>query len=494
LSVKQQDGQSLKSEAIGGMTWLLGQSVVTRIIVMAGQLILAWLLTPQDFGTIGLATTVTTLTTVIVSFGMDEVLLQRRSTIGLWSNAAFWITVWTGGVGLAVVLIAAPFVGAAYHSKELPSLLVILALAVPLAAMAVVPGVRLRANTRFGLLATYNMIEILGIQGGSILLAALGAGPYSFAIPVPLMAAIKLLVYWINTPFRIHPQPKWRHYGYLLSKGIAILGQRIIIAAVAQGDYVILGLLATQSVVGVYCFAFRLSAQPTGMLAGSFQSVLFPVLARVRTDPKRQGQAALKTAQVLGYTVMPFCFLQAAVAGPALRLLFGLKWESAVPLMQILSFGLAFDAISWIASGLLAARAEFALGFRIWLTLCPSFFVLAYLGAWFGSAEGLALGVTCYYGLITPCYSWLVFRRASVRLGDLMRLYVLPALIAAIAMGAAYFGATFLAKDLSRFFFICTVGPILYILALYLLHPTLLKDAMELLRKGHFIPSMAKMP
>ncbi len=487
MSVSTQDSASLKREAVGGMAWLLAQSVVARGFTMGSQLVLAWLLSPNDFGTIGLATTVTALASALVAFGIDEVLLQRQRTIGLWVTAAFWMTTVLGGAGFILVLLAAPWAGAVYHSAELPGLITVLAMAIPLGALAIIPGVRLRADMRFRFLATYNMAEIVGLQGGTILLAALGAGPYSFAIPVPCVALVKLVLFWSKAPSRPWPRLQQRHLAYLASKGSAVLAQRLITEAVGQGGYIILGLLATQSVVGVYFFAFRLATQPIRMLAGSFQNVLFPALARLRTEPARQGQAALKAAQALGYTVMPFCFLQAALAGPLLHLVFGPKWASAVPLVQILSIGLAFDAISWIAGCLLAARAEFGLGFRYSLMLSPNFFILAYIGARLGSAEGMAWGVSAFYALLTPCYSWLVFRRVGVSLRGLASFYITPALAAAATIGIAYLGSTLVADDLLRCAVIGLVGPGLYVLVLSLLHPALLASAVAWLR--HKCPS-----
>jgi len=111
MSVRAQNSASLKREAIGGMAWLLAQSVVARGFAMGSQLVLAWLLSPIDFGTIGLATTVTALASAVVTFGIDEVLLQRQRTIGLWVTAAFWMTAVLGGAGFVLVLLAAPWAG-----------------------------------------------------------------------------------------------------------------------------------------------------------------------------------------------------------------------------------------------------------------------------------------------------------------------------------------------------------------------------------------------
>ena len=152
--------------------------------------------------------------------------------------------------------------------------------------------------------------------------------------------------------------------------------------------------------------------------------------------------------------------------------------------MQILNVGLAFDAISWIAGYLLAARAEFEVAFRYSVTLSPSFFVLAFVGAALGGAPGCAVGVAAFYTLVTPYYSWLVFRRVGVDLRGLVSFYVYPSLTAPATMGVAALGSKFVDGDLLHCVVIETVGPGLNILALSLIYPALLREGRDwLLRK-----------
>src|SRR3982750_243263 len=77
--------RSLSRSALIGTSWLLAQNVGTRAISFAAQIILAKLLAPADFGTIGLALTVTTFASVVANFGVDDVLLQRQKSLRFWA-------------------------------------------------------------------------------------------------------------------------------------------------------------------------------------------------------------------------------------------------------------------------------------------------------------------------------------------------------------------------------------------------------------------------
>ena len=95
------------------------------------------------------------------------------------------------------------------------------------------------------------------------------------------------------------------------------------------------------------------------MFAGNLSSALFPALSHMRTDPRAQSEAAFKAAKFMSLVIMPLAFLQAAVIEPAIYVLFRDKWDAAIPLMQILSVALGFDAVAWVAGTLQVAKRGF---------------------------------------------------------------------------------------------------------------------------------------
>ena len=269
-----------------------------------------------------------------------------------------------------------------------------------------------------------------------------------------------------------------------------MLGARLVVALVNQGDYIVLGLMASETVVGVYFFAFRLAAQPLQMLAGSFGNVLFPAFTQMSADPARQMDAALRASRILAYTVTPVCFLQAAVAEPLLHLMFGARWNAAVPLVQILSLGLPGDAVAWVAGALLAARGAFRRDLVLLAGFTPPFFLCAVLGAWWDGATGVAIGVSLYYALIKPINSWLVFRPA-MGLRTFMQIFVTPLLLAGGAIGGAALVAAaplLLPYPVLRIALVGTLGPLFYLAALRLAAPAILREVIGQLPVGRMGP------
>ena len=465
------DKANLGRAATSGFIWLIAQSLSARLLGFFSQLILAALLMPADFGIIGLANTVTGIAQVLVGFGVDDVLLQRQRTMHMWSTPAFWISLTLGTLGMVVVMIAAPIAASAYHSHSVLWLILILAVAMPIRTLATVPSVQVRLEMNFRFLAAYNTFEIAALQLGIIVFAWAGLGAYSFAIPVPLLALAKAGVFWWRAPPVIWRRFRLVQLRYMFGNSSIVFASRTIIEIVNQGDYIVLGLIASHDTVGLYYFAFRVSVQPVRMLAGNFVNVLFPALAQLRDDPRSQTDAALRASRLLSYLVVPFCFLQAALAGPGLELLFGTRWLGAIPLVQLLSIGLPFDAVSWITGALMSARREFKRSLLYAVILAPLFFGAVIVGGKIDGAVGVASAVVIYYAIYPPICSILILRDGGIGTRQVLELYLVPLLLAGSTTLVAY-GASLLPfvseSKIARIMVIGVLDGMMYPALLYL--------------------------
>ncbi len=427
---------TLGRRALHGLVLMLAQNVVSRASTLLSQLVLAALLLPADFGVISLTYTVTVVASTLMNVGIDEVLLQRQSAMRLWIGPAFWITLSLALVAGLMVALVAPVAAAMYQAPELVGLLAVLALAMPLQALASVPAMIMRARLQFGVVAVYGSLEIVAQALLTVGLAWGGFGAYSFVVPVPILAVVRAIVWWRLAAANTRLRPQRRRWKYVIGNTAITAATRTLINVISQGDYFVLGLLATQDAVGVYYFGFRLAGQPLWVLASNFSGVLFPALVQLKSDPARQGVAALKAATLLSFCVMPLALLQAAVAGPLVGSFFGQKWAASIPIIQLLSVGLALDAVSWIAGSLLSARGEFMATLRFLLVQAPVFFVLVAIGAALDQAIGVACAVCLYYAVTQPLFVFAVYRRVGVTARQVAGIYLWPTGCAAAAVGA----------------------------------------------------------
>ncbi len=482
-----QNPATLGRRALHGLAWMLAQNVVARASGLLSQLALAALLKPADFGIISLTYTITSVAATLVNVGIDDVLLQRQRALRLWAGPAFWISFSLSLVAGVLVILLSPLAAAAYKAPDLVGLLAILALSMPVGALGTVPEMIMRARMQFGILALYGTLEMVAQALLTVGFAWAGFGAYSFVIPAPILAAARSIAWWRLAAAKTNFRPQRKRWKYVVGNTAATFVTRTLIALIGQGDYVVLGLLASQDVVGAYYFGFRLAAQPLWILAGNFSSVLFPALVQLKSDPARQGGAALKASTLLSFCVMPLALLQSAIAAPLVTSLFGQKWAPSIPIIQLLSVGLAFDAVSWVAGALLSARGEFRAALRYALVQVPVFFALVTVGAELDQAVGVAWAVCIYYAITQPFFVYEAYRRVGITTRQVVSIYLRPTSYAAMAVGVGWAVSMlplFAARPLIRIVIITAAGAASYAALVRWLAPEVWNELRDRLNSG----------
>lgn len=420
-----------------GTVLLLLQSGGTKFILLLGQIVLAWLLSPEDFGQIAMAYTVTTFVALLVNPGIDVILVRRGRRFHLWSTPAFFFSLSTGLLGSVVILAVAPSIAEAYDTPQLIGLLAVLAFATPFGSLSLVPRAKLRAQMRFKALAAVNLFQSVVQTVLTLAFAAAGFGVFSFVLPVPLVYMAVAAVSWAAARPVVRFRSPFRHWKYLIGDSAYIFGQYFLQTIVSQGDYIILGTLFGDTVLGPYFFAYGIAKQAIQLTAGSIQTALMAGLARMPTFSDQQTRAALRATNGLALIGIPLCLIQAAVARPFLVGLYGDKWVEAIPLVQLISVGMAFDVAAWAACSLLQSRGEFRFLF-VWSVVCVPFFIaFIFVGAVYGQSQGVATALCMFNTIFPPMLVCWIFHTSHIPWGEILRIYTRPFLTGLLSAGAS---------------------------------------------------------
>jgi len=428
---------SLRDKSALGFIWFLLQSIGSKAASLLGQIALAWLLLEEDFGLIGLAYTVVTFTSLVQEFGVREVLNRRRRAFHMWSGPGFALSLTAGSVGGLLALAAAPLAAWIYDDARLIGLIAVLAVAGPLWSAAIVPRTRLEIDLRFGLLAQLMFGVTLGTVLCSIALAALGAGAYAFVLPRVIVGAAQLAVLWRLSPISLKGAMRVRRWRLLVGDSSFVFMAQLFRNAFSQGDYFLLGLTVSKAVVGLYFLAFSLSMQTAVLFSQNLAKVLLPSLSVLRRNPGRQNEVAVEAFELLAFVTTPVCLLQAVLAAPGIRLLFAERWQDAIPLLQILSVGMAMTASAWPVNNLFDAQGRFRA--RMWFMAGAAgvFFALVAPAAFLYGVEGVAIAVVLHRALFTPAQLIVALHGIKPGLRAFWRVNGRPLLIAGAAAACA---------------------------------------------------------
>jgi PST family polysaccharide transporter len=439
-SAKPASVAPLGQRVASGFAWTLASTISSKFLTMAAQMILTWLLRPEDFGLIGLAYTVTTFCIAIQGGTVPTVVIQRQAFFKRWANPAFWIAFTLGLVAVAAMLIAAPFAARMYHRPELVGIIAVSAANTSIQVFSFIPLTKLKIALRFRTLSILALAELVITSALSILLAGplFRAGAYSFVIPTLVVGILRIPITMALTHTGLPRLRLQLHRWVPLLKDMGLLFLSTLLSlAVLQGDYVVLGLFTTTATVGTYFLAFSLSMQVISFLTGNLSQVLFPTLSKLQQDPVRQVNAFTRACRVLGMVTIPLCLTQAALIDPAIRCLLSAKWLDTILIAEILSVGMALRSVTWTAPNLLLAQGRNRRQLVILACSTVAYLAAIVVGTAAAGSVGTAVSEALFFTLAEPVFFYIVVRSSSVGFSQVLSLLAKPALCGLLVGGLA---------------------------------------------------------
>jgi PST family polysaccharide transporter len=421
------------------MAYLFAGSMASKVISFGSQIALTHLLLPADFGVVSLAFTVTVLIQVVEQTGVGDVLL-RRKRFHLWAVASFWLALVFGLVGCLLFLVAAPIAAWMYGNPQLAPLLLVLAPSSLANALTAVPRAQLGRDLRFRFLAALNFISGTMRMVLTVALAAIGFGPYSFVVPVPLtaLAVAGFLWWWVKPPLpsRLH-LPRWR---YLVGDSTRLLAADMGRAIFDQLDYIMLGLFRSVSIVGIYTVGFNFSIQMLQLLTVNLTNILFPALTKLNDHPQAQLAGFLKAQRILALFGISSCFLQSAIAEPITYLLLDAKkWSAAIVVMQVLSIGMATRMLVGSSFALLKSQGRFqTILWTRWSFLAVQFIGLAIALGLGGNEASVAVAVAAVSTVMGPITLYAALRPYGTGWSTVFEVICPPLVCGISSVGAAW--------------------------------------------------------
>jgi PST family polysaccharide transporter len=394
-----------------GVSFTAANSIISKFISFGTFALLGWLLHDRDFGLYAMAFSIAAFLQFFRDGGVVQLLIQRgEAEYERILGPVFWMALTCNSVTAAALAIVAPIAAEYKGEPALAWLIWVLAATLPLGTPGSIFAARLQMDLRFGYLNAVQLGSSLIRYAGTIGLALAGAGPMSFVIPMPIMAAYEGVAYYLavrQTPWLRAPRfAMWRE---LFDSSKWLIFFSFSIATLNQGGYLVIGAMVNVQKVGVFAFAFQLITQIDALL-GTLGTVLFPALTRLNNDPARQNAATLRITRVLMFIACPAALGLAAIIGPLEQFLWHGKWQVAVWPVQALAVFYAARILITIPNAVLQARGQFRYNALITLAAGLGLMLAVAIGAYWGlhtafptlrtpyrtsACMGIAFGVFC---------------------------------------------------------------------------------------------------
>ena len=332
---------NLKKKAASGMVWTALQRYSTMIIQFISGIILARLLTPHDYGCIGMLTIFMVLAESFIDGGSGSALIQKkRPTQVDYSTIFFW------NLGMSVLLYAvlyfsAPAIARFYNTPLLCDVLRVQGIILFISAFNIVQRNQLQKKLNFKVLSMVTILTSITSLTVTILMAYLGYGVWSLVAQHILTALIPALFFWFHIKWRPQLVFSWQSFRELFSFGFYMLlsnqfGHQI------QG--LLIGRFYNATTMGFYSKANATERLASQSISQVMTQVTYPLYAEVQDDKERLSNMIKRITMTLSYITFPFLFILLLCAKPIFVILYSERWLDSVPYFQVLCIaGLAYS-------------------------------------------------------------------------------------------------------------------------------------------------------
>jgi O-antigen/teichoic acid export membrane protein len=325
--------ESLRKRSYNALFWAFLQQGGSQLIRFIFSILLARMLSPEDYGLMGLALLVYNFLQIVSRFGLGEGLVQANKLDESRQSA---LLVLHGGLAVlgstACWFLAMP-VANWYSAPDLAPLIKLLSLSFLFSIGVIIPRSLIEKELRFDLI-TRRALPATLIAGTSALAAAYaGWGAVSLILLVlveQLVLAVSF-VPWIprKLPAGFHELKALLSYSWKLSLAgvLGFIGKNV--------DTALIGKWIGNTELGYYSLGFRLTRLPAQNLAGVLDRVLFPAFSSIKEDKARIASAYGKALKALSWIVVPLFSLGFYMVEPLTPILLGEAWIEAIPVMQV---------------------------------------------------------------------------------------------------------------------------------------------------------------
>lgn len=361
--------------------------VAHALLHVAVLAILARLLTPAEFGVVSAALIVIGLSAIVSQVGLGPALVQRHELERRHIDTAFIASVVLGIVLGAALWVGAPLAALFFRIDEVGPVLRGLAWLFPIQGLATVALSLMRREFRFRWLANLEVLSYgVGYGGVGITTALLGWGVWALVAGNLAQSAVKTVMLLKDQPPRITAKPEWSAFKDLMYFGGGFTVAKIANQVAQQGDYLIVGRFLGPAALGYYGRAYNLMSAPASGFGKILDSVLFPTMARVQSEPQRLAAAYRRGIALIALIVVPSSAALILLAPEVIHVVLGARWTAVVAPFQILAVGMLFRTSSKLADAL--TRATGAVYRRAWRQILYAVLVVG--GAIIGQRWGIA--------------------------------------------------------------------------------------------------------
>lgn len=347
-----------------GFAWSAMDRLSIQVVQFVIGIILTRILTPEEYGTVGILIVFITISNVFIDSGFTQALIQKQDRTQKDISTVFLFNIAISLICYIILWLISPIIQKFYNIEELSTLLKVLSLSLIINALVTIPITLLTINLDFKTLAKANFSSSIISGIIAIILAYNNYGIWALVSQTLLKSTIMGIAIWLYTKWK----PLWvfsrSSFKKMFSYGSNILIGSLLNTTVNNLSSLFIGKVISPKDLGYYTRGTQFSDFTFGLINGIIGRVLLPGLAGIQDDRElliSKTRTIIKTTALI---VVPVFFFLTIMARPLIVYLLTEKWLIAVPIMQFFCLARLITILSGINVNLLYVIGKTNLALR----------------------------------------------------------------------------------------------------------------------------------
>lgn len=392
---------NLKQKTISGAMWSSIHKFASVILNFVSGVVLARLLTPSDYGVIGMLTIFLAICNTFIDGGFGYALIQKKRPTDIdYSTILYW-NVYLSIVLYLILYFSAPFIAKFYDLPLLRDVLRVLGINLIINAARIVQRNQLRKRLEFKKVAIINISSSVFALAVTIYLAWKGWGVWALVAQQLILSSLCTSLYWITSKWHPVFQFSKESFKELFSFGGFVLLSNLFSTFCNNIQGLLIGKLYNPSTLGFFSKARGLENQASTFISSVLDQVSYPVLSEAQDEKARMVSIMRRFTRLSAFFTIPAMFLLILLARPIFLLFYGAKWLTSIPYFQLLCLAGIATCLQNINYNAVAALGKSKVLFK-WTFIKKSLgLILVVGGLWAFGIYGLLVG--------SVLASWLVY-------------------------------------------------------------------------------------
>lgn len=351
-------GNNLKHKTIAGAFWEGLHSGGAALLAFVSTIVLARLLTPEDYGYVGMIAIFIAVAETLINGGFGSALIQKKDPTDADYSTVFYVNIGVSVLLYLILFFIAPLVGRFYHMPMLALVLRVQGIVIVTNAFKIVQFNILQKRLQFKTIAIVELSVALVALALVIYLAWSGLGVWSLVIWRLFISVVTSILYWIMGHWKPRLMFSFASLKELFGFGGYMLLSSIVNQIYANVQGLLIGRKFSAETMGYYSKAQNAESLASSLVSKISNNVSFPVLAELQYNREAMVGMLRRITKILFFVTLPAMMILFLIAEPLFIMLYSERWLSSVPYFRILCFMGIFMCVEGVGNNAIAALGK----------------------------------------------------------------------------------------------------------------------------------------